>query len=240
MAGIERPGTRHWARGMSVVLSLVAALTLTMSAQDLPHAFPRDGARQVLDNPWATAWEVVWAPHVPVPLHRHAFDYVGVELVDSTFSVTAPGGQPRETSRKKGDAYFLPKGTTHSEEGLSDQPPRHAVLIDLKPQQSPTVANNTRYRSVFPANDAKKVVDNPRVVIWDITWTAGQPAQIYFYTHNTFVIYIDPGELRSSEAGGVEALRPIAAGQVTFIPAGRSRSDQATAAPVHAIVVELK
>lgn len=218
---------------------LASALTLA-AAQDLPHAFPRDGARQVLDNPWATAWDATWAPHVQTPLHRHAFDYVGVELVDSTFNVTPPGGQPRQMSRKKGDCYFLPKGTTHTEEGISDQPPRHAVLIDLKPQHSPTVANNTRYRAVFPEGVATKVVDNPRVVMWDMTWTAGQPAQTYFYTHNTFIVYVDEGELRSSEAGGVEALRQIAAGQVTFVAAGRSRSDRATAAPVRAIVVELK
>ena len=160
--------------------------------------------------------------------------------MDSTFNVTQPGGDPRPTARKKGDAYFLPKGTTHSEEGLSDSPPRHAVLIDLKPQQSPAVVNNTQYRAVFPANTATKVLENPRVVMWDMTWTAGQPAQIYFYTRNTFVVYVDGGELRSSEAGGVEALRPIAPGQVIFVAAGRARSDQATAASVRAIVVELK
>ena len=224
--------------GVKVVV-IAAALSLA-AAQDLPHAFPRDGARQVLDNPWATAWDVTWAPHVQTPLHRHAFDYVGVELVDSTFNVTPPGGDLRQTSKKKGDAYFLPKGTAHSEEGISDQPPRHAVLIDLKPQHSPSVANNTQYRAVFPDGVAKKVVDNPRVVMWDMTWTAGQPAQTYFYTRNTFVVYVDGGELRSSEAGGVEALRQLAAGQVTFVPAGRARLDQATAAPVRAIVVELK
>ena len=117
----------------------------------------------MLDNPWATAWDATWAPHVQTPLHRHAFDYVGVELVDSTFNVTPPGGDPRQASKKKGDAYFLPKGTTHSEEGLSDQPPRHAVLIDLKPQRSPTVANNTQYRAAFPDGVAKKVVENARV-----------------------------------------------------------------------------
>jgi uncharacterized protein YjlB len=224
--------------GVKVVV-IAAALGLA-AAQDLPHAFPRDGARQVLDNPWATAWDVTWAPHVQTSLHGHAFDYVGVELVDSTFNVTPPGGDPRQTSKKKGDAYFLPKGTTHSEEGISDQPPRHAVLIDLKPQRSPSVANNTQYRAVFPDGVAKKVVDNPRVVMWDMTWTAGQPAQTYFYTRNTFIVYVDGGELRSSEAGGVEALRQLAAGQVTFVPAGRARLDQATAAPVRAIVVELK
>lgn len=232
-------GTRRQALGIGSALAVAATLTVA-AAQDLPHAFPRDGARQVLDNPWATAWDATWAPHVPTALHRHAFDYVGVELVDSTFNVTPQGGQPRETSRKKGDAYFLPKGTTHSEEGLSDQPPRHAVLIDLKPQHSPTVANNTQYRAVFPSGVATKVLENARAVIWDMTWTAGQPAQTYFYTRNTFVVYVDGGELRSSEAGGVEALRPLAAGQVIFVAAGRARSDQATAAPVRAIVVEVK
>jgi len=229
-------------KGSSSIGAIALAMTVTLvsARQDLPHAFPRDGARQVLDNPWGTAWDVTWPPHVPTALHRHAFDYVGVELVDSTFNVTPPGGDPRETSKKKGDAYFLPKGTTHSEEGLSDQPPRHAVLIDLKPQRSPSAANNTQYRSVFPNGAATKVLENPRVVLWDVTWTAGQPVQTYFYTRNTFVVYVDGGELRSSEAGGVEALRPIAPGQVIFVPAGRARSDQATAATVRAIIVELK
>jgi len=224
--------------GLMGALALAMSVTLASTRQDLPPAFPRDGARQVLDNPWATAWDVTWAPHVPTGLHRHAFDYVGVELVDSTFNVTSASGESREASRKKGDAYFLPKGTTHGEEGLSDSPPRHAVMIDLKPQRSPSAANNTQYRSIFPNGAATKVLENARVVLWDVTWT-GQ-AQTHFYPRNTFVVYVDGGELRSSEAGGVEALRPIAPGQVIFVAAGRARSDQATAAPVRAIVVELK
>jgi hypothetical protein len=156
-----------WAQGTAVPAQ-------SAGFEDLPHAFPREGAVQVFDNPWGTAWDATWTPNKPMPMYRHRFDYVGLDLTDSTFNLTAPGGQPRASSLKKGVSYFLPKGAAHIEEGLSSDPPPRAILIDLKDMPSPVYENTTKYVTAFPAGTARRVLENPRVVIWDQTWTSSE------------------------------------------------------------------
>src|SRR5258708_1328056 len=104
-------------RATVFLTAFVCAQSALLLGQDpLPPAFPRAGATQAFDNQWGTAWDATWTPNEPTAMHQHAYDYVGVELVDSTFNLTAPGGQPRTASLRKGSSYFLPKGTTHIEE----------------------------------------------------------------------------------------------------------------------------
>ena len=223
-----------------VLLQSPALLVQSRGPQDLPPLRPREGATEVFDNRWGTAWDVTWPPNVPTAVHRHAYDYVGVELVDSTFTLTAPRGQPRTSSLKKGTGYFLPKGTTHVEEGLSSDPPRRAILIDLKDEPSPFQENTTRHPTAFPADVARRIADNPRVVMWDITWTPGQIAPMYFHRRNFFIVFVDGGELAVLTQDGQTQAVSASAGQVLFTAGGRALAHQATTRPVRAVVVELK
>jgi uncharacterized protein YjlB len=227
-------------RATAVGAWIVLGLGFSSRGQDLPPAFPREGATQVLDNAWGTAWDVTWAPNMPTAMHRHAYDYVGVELVDSTFNLTAPSGQPRTSSLKKGDCYFLPKGITHIEEGLSSNPPRHAILIDLKDSRPPSPDNTTGYPTAFPRDAAKKIVDNQRVTMWDYTWTPGQTAPTYFYEKAAFTIFVDDGQLNLTGPDGKSEVRVFNAGQILFTPGGTARSEEAMKNAVHAIIIELK
>ena len=117
------------------------------SFQDLPHAFPREGATRIVDNPRLSAWDATWAVNKPTAMHRHLYDYVGVELVDSQTKITSLDGQVRTATLKKGAAYFLPKGTTHIEEGITS---RHAILVDLKDSPSPLYESKTSLPKAFP------------------------------------------------------------------------------------------
>lgn len=235
-------GTRRITALLVAFMITQCALLLAQSAasQDLPHAFPREGATQVFDNLWGTAWDVTWTPNKPTTMQRHAYDYVGVELVDSTFNLTAPGGQPRASSFKRGTSYFLVKGTTHIEEGLSSDPPRRAVLIDLKDTRSPSFENTTKYPTAFPSDAARKLVENQRVVMWDCTWTPGQIAPTYFYDKNAFIMFVDGGELTVTSPDGQPQVLSVSSGRVLFNAGGRARAEQATKGAVRAIIVELK
>jgi hypothetical protein len=136
-------------------------------ARELPHASPRQGAAQLLDNDWGTVWGVTWVPGSSTAMHRHAFDYVGVELTDSRFNSVAPDGQRRTISQERGASYFLPRGITHIEELLSSDPARHTVVIDLKDATAPSFVNSSRSPTAFAEGVARKVVENARVVMWD-------------------------------------------------------------------------
>lgn len=157
------------------VIVFVALLAPGESAQgqtadarrELPPAFAREGARQVLENDFGTVWDVTWTPGSATPMHRHTFDYVGVELANTTFSVVAPNGQRRTLPAKAGGAWFLPRGTTHIEEMPVDSPARHAVVIDVKDIAAPSLVNLSGSPKVFPQGVAEKIIENARVVMWE-------------------------------------------------------------------------
>src|SRR6266699_1573806 len=77
--------TRRIPACIFALLSAVGLLLLAHDArsQDYPPAFPREGARQVFDNMWIAAWDDTWIPDMPTPMHRHAYDYFGLELTDA-------------------------------------------------------------------------------------------------------------------------------------------------------------
>src|ERR1700689_5312020 len=69
----------------AVAFSIVPPSTAQgAESQELPHAFPRAGATMLLDNQWGTVWDATYEPGKPTPLHRHRFDFVAVELTDTT------------------------------------------------------------------------------------------------------------------------------------------------------------
>jgi len=172
--------------------------------------------------------------------HRHAFEYVGVELTDATFNVVAPDGQRRSISQKRGASYFLPHGTTHIEGGVSSNPPRHAVIVDLKDATAPSYANSSGLPTAFAEGVARKVAENQRVTVWDRTWPSGESAPAHFYARNAFVIFVDGGELTSSSVGTQPQALSVSAGQVLFKPGGRALSERSTKGHVRGIIVELK
>jgi hypothetical protein len=230
-------------RGTLALAALIAArgaLAQSGTGQNLPHAFPREGATQVVDNAWGTAWDATWTPHKVGPMHRHAYDYVGIELVSSTFNVISAQGQTRAGSKNKGDAYFLPKGTTHAEEGVSSDPPRHAILIDLKDTATASFQNTTKYPSAFTEAVAKKAVDNQRVTIWDRTWSPSDTATTFFYDKNVFVVILDGGELTMTSPGQPPVSQRLVPGQVFFAAGGKARTERSTSGTVRAIIVVLK
>lgn len=232
-------------RRTATVLAVILLLRAPLGAQatrvdDLPHAFPREGAKRVLDNAWVTAWDATWIPSKPTVTHRHVYDYFGVELVDSRTDLVGIDGQARTVTLKRGQSWFIAKGATHFEVGLTNDPPRRAILVDRSDVPSPSYDNSTPLPSAFPLDGGQRVVDNQRVVMWDQTWMPGQPGPMSFYSRNVVVMFVDGGELTLGAPDGPSEVSSFATGQVVFLPGGRARSVRATTHAVRAIVVELK
>lgn len=223
------------------MISLFATLLLLFHGlfQDLPHAFPREGATEIVDNARLTAWDVTWPKNKSSGMHRHAYDYVGIELNDSVTKITGPDGQVHNATLKRATAYFLPKGTTHMEEGVSDVP-RHAILVDLKDAPSPSYPNKTGLPPAFPREGARKVLENRRVVIWDYAWTPGKATPMHFHDKDVFLVFLDGGELESTTPDGQATVRTIATNEPQFNPGNRAHSEKMTKGAVRAIIVELK
>ena len=217
---------------------LVASAILIAQTAELPHAFPREGAKQVLDNERVTVWDVVWEKNKPTGMRRHRYDLVGVELSDATAKVTSPQGATN-ASPKPGQVFFLQKGVTRSEEGTSDTP-RHAILIDLKDVKIPPLPNKAGYADAFPREGAKKLLENDRVVVWDFSWTPGKPTAMHFHDKDVVAVYLGNGDLSSTTPDGKSVVNSRSFGQATFNPRDRTHYETLVKGTLRVIAVELK
>jgi hypothetical protein len=208
---------------ITTFLALWVAL-FPVQAPDLPHAFPRDGAKQLIDNERVTVWEVKLEKGKPTGMHRHRYDMIGVDLADATV---------------KGAVAFSQKGLTHNEEGTSDTP-RHAIMIDLKDVVVPPLPNNSGYPDAFPREGAKKVLENTRVTVWELAWTIGKPTVTHFHGKDVVVVYLDNAEMASTTPDGKTTVSASTFGQAKFNPRNRTHSELLVKGAQHIIAVELK
>jgi uncharacterized protein (DUF1330 family) len=220
-------------------LALLLTLFPFPQTPDLPHAFPRDGAKQLIDNERVTVWEATWAKGKATAMHRHRFDMVGIELADATVKLTNQQGVATNPASKVGQAYFSRKGGTHMMEGTSDTP-RHAILIDLKDVVVPPLANKSGYPDAFPREGARKLVDNERVVVWDYSWTPGKPTAMHFHDKDVVVVYLGTGDLSSTTPDGKTTVNSYVFGQAKFNPRDRAHSELLVKGAQRVIAVELK
>ena len=224
---------------MKAILSL---LFVMMSPQtgELPHAFPREGVKQIFDNERVTIWDVTWIKGKPSPMHRHKYDLVGVYLVGSPIKVTLPDGTARESKVVEGFVLYQPKGVTHIEEGLVDDNPRPAILIDLKDHEAAPIPNTSGLPNAFPREGAVNRLENDRVVIWDYRWTPGRPTPMHFHDRDVVVVVMEGGELESTTPDGKSRVTRVARGEASFTPGNRTHSEKLVSGAARAILVELK
>jgi len=238
--------TRAYNRPTMTRLMLACLLSIAavgLIAQNYPHAFPRAGTRQILDNARVTVWEVNWQHGVSQPFHRHKYDMAGVYLRYGAITVTSLDG--KDTSGQVFPVprpYFQVKGITHREEarGKPGDPERLAIMIDLKDAPASTVALSGAAPAAFPRNEAKNVLENERIRMWDVSWTAGQPARELQYPQDAVEVVVTGGTFMLRGTDGYETARVVAPKDARFIPRGHVESVRATEGSPRTITVEIK
>jgi hypothetical protein len=93
-------------------------------------AYPREGAKDVLDNARVIEWDYTWKTHVPVPLHVHDKDSVEIFVEGGTIRTRIDDGREETKTVTFKDARFVPRGQTDIEEAISGSP--HAIIIELR------------------------------------------------------------------------------------------------------------
>jgi hypothetical protein len=101
-----------------------------VATSELLPAFPREGAKDVLDNPRVRMWDYTWVPKKPVAMHVHDRDSVEVFVTGGTLVVKTPDGKEETRTVAMKDARFVPRGRVDSEEAVSGSP--RAITIELK------------------------------------------------------------------------------------------------------------
>jgi hypothetical protein len=117
--------------GRSIVIDLkdhpVAPIANTSG---YPLAFPRPGAKKILENARVMVWDYTWTPGVATPMHFHDKDVVVVFLEDGDLTSTTPDGKVVVNSFTSGMVRFNARDRTHTETLIRGQ--QHAIITELK------------------------------------------------------------------------------------------------------------
>jgi predicted metal-dependent enzyme (double-stranded beta helix superfamily) len=224
---------------MKTALLVLLVSLLPAPLQELPKAFPREGAKQLIDNERVTVWDVTLEKGKATAMHRHSLDTVLVDLADASVNVTQPNGRSAPNSVKKGHVSFLQKGSAEKQEGVSDTP-RRSIMVELKDVKVAPLQNKSGYPDAFPREGSKKVLDNPRVVVWDFSWTPGKATAMHFHDKDVVVVYLDNGELSSTTPDGKTTVNSYVFGQAKFNPRDRTHSELLSKGSQRVIAIELK
>ena len=93
-------------------------------------AFPREGAKQLLDDERVTVWDYTWTPGVRHPMVRYTRDTVVVSLDRGTMRVTADGKPAATVTVAPGQMRYYPRGSTEVAEAIDGSP--RAMIFAFK------------------------------------------------------------------------------------------------------------
>lgn len=105
-----------------------------------------------------------------------------------------------------------------------------------------TLLAQTALPPPFPRDGAKKLIDNERATVWEVTWPQGSKTPLHRHPHPTVGVVLDPGALAMRmEDGSVRKAAFTERGEVVFAPAGFTHVEEGRSSPApRAVVVELK
>ncbi len=197
-------------------------------AQNYPPPYPRENARRVLANDRVIVWDVTWPKGQPTAMHQHQLDQLSVTLRGGTVRVSKLGGPVTVNQSTIGSVAFTPAGTIHMEEGVSEIP-QHKIMLELKPSAAPAL-------KAVPLDSALTLLENDRVMVWDLTWKPGQPVTRPADSPDCVMIFLESGAIRS----GTETAKR-SAGDVVYSPRNTAAlSEEAVEGSPRAVIVMLK
>jgi hypothetical protein len=233
----ETPTMKQTAHKITIRASLfmLGFMYAPAFAQTYPPAYPRPDATRIIDNDRVNIWDVYWMKDKPTPLHTHVIDQFSITLHGGLLRVSPAGGPWSEAHMSKiGTVNFVPAGTTHMEEGLSDIP-QHKIMLEVKP--SPP---NPDVHGTSPGDGAVKLFENARLIAWDLAWKQGQTISRPREDLDSVTVFLDGGTIHST---GNEASTAIVrkSGQAVYSAHGMpAHVEKALSGTPRAIIVELK
>jgi hypothetical protein len=95
-----------------------------------PLAFPRPGAKKILENEKVIVWDYSWTLGVAAPMHFHDKDTVAVFLEDGDVKSTSLDGAVTISPHTAGTASYNRGNRTHTEVLASGK--QRAIITELK------------------------------------------------------------------------------------------------------------
>ena len=124
----KAPGTPE---RLAIMVDLKDAVTDMMMIDDPgPSSYPRDGAKNVLENPRVRMWDYTYQPNGPAVKRVYRSDVVEVVVTGGTIKVTGANGTPETRVLAEKQARYIARGTMQTEQGVSGAP--RIIAIELK------------------------------------------------------------------------------------------------------------
>ena len=181
-----------------------------------------DGASPIMDNARVTVWDFTWSRGVPAAMERTTSNAVWVSV--------APVA---------GDVVYWGKGALRRAAPSATTPAR-TIVVNLKDSAPATMDNKSGFPNAFPRPGSRKLLENDRLVIWDYTWTTGQPTPMHFHDKDALVVYLKDGALRSTTPDGKSVVNQLTVGKTTFNARDRVHTETLVEGESRAIIMELK
>jgi quercetin dioxygenase-like cupin family protein len=97
------------------------------------------------------------------------------------------------------------------------------------------------YPRPYPPNNAKVILQNDRVNIWEVTWPKGHPTQMHAHPYDQLSITLRGGTVRLTRLGGTPSEHDSTVGSVAFTPKGTIHMEEGLSdVPQHKVMLELK
>ena len=96
------------------------------------------------------------------------------------------------------------------------------------------------YPPPFPREGATKLIENERVVVWDVTWHKGRTTPVHRHTRDIVGVYLGSGTRNIIAQDGTKTPSVSKAGEAVYSTKGVIHSEEGTSdVPLRAILIEL-
>jgi hypothetical protein len=157
-----------------------------------------------------------------------------VKVWDTTESIGAMPDDFVAITFAKGTAVYGHAGETAGSPGV------RTVIIDLKNNPVPPLANNSGYPNAFPRPHVDRLFENDRVVVWHYRWFLNDPTPVHFHDKDVVVTYLEDSALQSTEPNGKIVLNEYKSGDIRFNKGNRIHSELVVRGTASAVIMELK
>jgi hypothetical protein len=213
------------------IVAAIAAMACTGQACAAPAP--------LVDNEQVTVWDVPLKVGETTPPTPADLDAVVMFLDGGRFKVTDAAGRPVATGGAPGQAVAIPRGT-RAVTTLVSGGPAHAVIVALKDFRKPPYANPGSLPLAFPRTGSSKVLETPRVVVWNYSWKLNENTQPHFHDKDVVLAYREEGAIDSITLDGQHTVTPHHPGEIRFNPGDRSHFERLVSGRQSSITLELK
>ena len=93
----------------------------------------------------------------------------------------------------------------------------------------------------FPRPGATKLLENERVIVWDVTWPKGVSTRMHRHPYEMTGVYVAPGDRVITAVDGTKRPVKTAAGGIVWQLSGLTHIEEGTSdPPLRAFMIELK